>query len=343
MRYDAAIIGAGTNGLAAAAALAGAGLKTIVIERAGACRRPRRDARIPSGLFASPFCDEMAPIPAEIFRALDLARHGAIFVPAPSSLALWPDRRHEVLNWAPEANPGSAASPKREARADEIRARAFADGSQRAPEWLAQASGPAPWPGADWSAFSLADLLDDAFIGSRRCQSACDGGRALRALRRSVRGGERAPSAGAPAVRRRDGRDGDARGGASAGRGDAAGAEISLGLEAADIRLDGARATGVRLADGTAIEARAVISTLDLRRTFFSLFAWKDLPGEAVERVSRYRIAGGRRGCCSRSMRRRRWTRISRKVRSISRPTLDAFAAAPMPRGECGSCRSSRR
>lgn len=73
----------------------------------------------------------------------------------------------------------------------------------------------------------------------------------------------------------------------------AVGAEISLGLEAADIRLDGGCATGVRLADGTAIEARAVLSTLDLRRTFFSLFTWKDLPGEAVERVSRYRIAGG--------------------------------------------------
>jgi phytoene dehydrogenase-like protein len=72
-----------------------------------------------------------------------------------------------------------------------------------------------------------------------------------------------------------------------------AGAEISLGLEAVDIRLDGARATGVRLADGTAIEASAVLSTLDLRRTFFSLFTWKDLPGEAVERVSRYRISGG--------------------------------------------------
>jgi phytoene dehydrogenase-like protein len=71
------------------------------------------------------------------------------------------------------------------------------------------------------------------------------------------------------------------------------GAEISLGLDVADIRLRSGRATGLHLADGTEIEARAVISTLDLRRTFFSLFAWKDLPKSVEQRVSRFRYSAG--------------------------------------------------
>ena len=293
MRYDAAIIGAGTNGLAAAAALAGAGLKMIVIERAGACGGRAATREFHPGFFASPFCDEMAPIPAEIFRALDLARHGAIFVPAPSSLALWPDRRHGVLNWGrSEAWKRCFAEARK--RADAIRERAFADGSQRAQEWWRRAPVLRRGPAADWSALSLADLLDDTFVGSADARANAT---AVALCGRSADPG--ATGSALHLLAPGTGGSGVVMGGmatlASAllRAATSAGAEISLGLEAADIRLDGARATGVRLADGTAIEASAVLSTLDLRRTFFSLFTWKDLPGEAVERVSRYRIAGG--------------------------------------------------
>jgi phytoene dehydrogenase-like protein len=72
----------------------------------------------------------------------------------------------------------------------------------------------------------------------------------------------------------------------------AAGVEVSLGLEVTDILHDKRRACGVRLADGTEVEARAVVSTLDLRRSFFSLFAWKDLPSGIVKRVSAWRQSG---------------------------------------------------
>jgi phytoene dehydrogenase-like protein len=67
--------------------------------------------------------------------------------------------------------------------------------------------------------------------------------------------------------------------------------EISLGLEVSDIRHKNQRATGVRLSDGTEIEARTVISTLDLKRTFSSLFAWNELPQAAATRVSTFRYA----------------------------------------------------
>ena len=71
----------------------------------------------------------------------------------------------------------------------------------------------------------------------------------------------------------------------------AAGAQLSPGLDVSDIRHAKQRAIGVRLADGTEIEARAVISTLDLKRTFHSLFAWNDLPEAVVARVSGFRHA----------------------------------------------------
>jgi len=84
VRYDAAIIGAGANGLTAAAVLARAGLKTLVIERAGraggpACHRPvssrlrgfglrYRVPEIPAAVAAalgSPRCLEIEHLPSD--------------------------------------------------------------------------------------------------------------------------------------------------------------------------------------------------------------------------------------------------------------------------------------
>jgi phytoene dehydrogenase-like protein len=251
VRYDAAIIGAGANGLAAAAALAGAGHKVVVLERAAAPGGRCTTREFHPGFRASPFCDEVAPIPAEIFRALDLARHGAIFIGAQSE--------HPLL--------------------EDIRARGFADASrQPRRRWFGAAPDPAPWPGQDWSRRTLVEVSDDERALSGR---AADPNFRGTALQRLASGGSGVPMGGLATL-------GQAL--ASAAR--KAGAEISLGLEVADIRHHKQRATGVRLADGTEIEARAVISTLDLRRTFFSLFAWKDLPKTVTERVSAWRQTG---------------------------------------------------
>jgi len=71
-----------------------------------------------------------------------------------------------------------------------------------------------------------------------------------------------------------------------------AGAEIRCGLEASEVRTAEGRATIVVLADGTEIEARAVISTLDLRRSFLSLFKWNELPATLLNRIRNFRMAG---------------------------------------------------
>jgi phytoene dehydrogenase-like protein len=70
------------------------------------------------------------------------------------------------------------------------------------------------------------------------------------------------------------------------------GVETSCGLEVADIRCRRERLDGVRLADGAEVAARAVISTLDFKRTFLSLFAWNALPRELARRAALFRMSG---------------------------------------------------
>src|SRR6185312_17268930 len=75
---------AGPDGLAAAARLGRAGLKTIVIERATTVGGRCTTREFHPGFRASPFADEVAAIPAGIFWSLDLARRGALLAPPPS-------------------------------------------------------------------------------------------------------------------------------------------------------------------------------------------------------------------------------------------------------------------
>ncbi|MEI9930954.1 MAG: NAD(P)/FAD-dependent oxidoreductase [Rhizomicrobium sp.] len=293
MRYDAAIIGAGTNGLAAAATLARAGLNAVVLERAAFCGGRAVTREFHPGFRASPFVDELAPIPAEIMRDLDLARHGAIFAPSTSSLAIWPDRRNEVLRWTGCAafNGVLAAAQK---RAREVLAKASSDAAVvPARRWFSPAPMPSPWPGEDCRCFLSAGLLEDAggdedtrahllatALSGRSADPFTPGSALYLHLLARQSGGM--PMGGLATLS-----------GALEAVARSAGAEILFGLEVADIALRGDRAVALHLADGTEIEARAIISTLDQRRTFFSLFAWRDLPQTVERRVSRFRYAAG--------------------------------------------------
>lgn len=72
VRYDAAIIGAGADGLAAAALLARAGLKTVVVERAAAPGGRLVTETFHPGFRASPFTDRIAEIPPPVAALVPL-------------------------------------------------------------------------------------------------------------------------------------------------------------------------------------------------------------------------------------------------------------------------------
>jgi phytoene dehydrogenase-like protein len=80
--------------------------------------------------------------------------------------------------------------------------------------------------------------------------------------------------------------------GALAGAARDAGADIRCGLDVSDLKLDNGRVAYVTLADGSEFETRTVISTLDLKRTFLSLFSWKALPKAIVAKAGAFRMAG---------------------------------------------------
>src|SRR5215467_10126994 len=96
MKYDAIVIGGGHNGLTAAAYLAGAGRRTLVLER----RHVRGGAAVTEEVFPGfrfSVCSYVVSLlRPEIIRELDLARHGleilpldGTFTPMPSGDYLW--------------------------------------------------------------------------------------------------------------------------------------------------------------------------------------------------------------------------------------------------------------
>ena len=104
--HDVVIIGGGHNGLVAAAFLAKAGLKTLVLERAEQVGGCAITSEIAPG-FRCPTLAHRAAIDPAILRALDLARHGLEIVrPAARVWAPSEDGRSLTL-WA-DADPGGA-------------------------------------------------------------------------------------------------------------------------------------------------------------------------------------------------------------------------------------------
>ncbi|MBS0273703.1 MAG: NAD(P)/FAD-dependent oxidoreductase [Proteobacteria bacterium] len=288
MRYDAAIIGAGADGLAAAVMLVRSGLKVIVLERnerpGGRCIT----REFHPGFQASPFCDELPPIPPEIFWSLGLARLGAVFVPASVSTALWRDCAKSLAGNAGLFRAQSAAT----IRAALERSEKDILPQRKASFWTRSQPVRDAWPGEAWAARSLSDLLSGGISDAGARALAVAEALGPRAAHPDLAGSALhllAPPSGSGLVAGGLQRLADSLLAAAQG----GGAEILCGLEVTDIRRHGGKATGLRLADGTEIAARAVVSTLDLKRTFLSLFAWNDLPPEVGNRVGSFRMAGG--------------------------------------------------
>jgi phytoene dehydrogenase-like protein len=276
---DVAIVGAGHNGLVAAAYLARAGLSVAAFERrdiaGGACVTEE----LWPGVRASPGAYTLSLLRAEIMRELDLARHGLrvevhepyLFAPFPDGRAVvtWSDaaRTHEQLarDWsAADADGYSAWSAGR------------AEAAARARPLMLELPDRERWLEAVGE-----EILDGSIAGELRGIPS-DQVRvpfALQGLIGTLAGPEDrgtafvsfyhdlGEAAGPP------GAWGYARGGMGAvtaalrSAAEAAGAEVRLAAPVERVLSDDGRATGIVLEDGSELAARAVVSNADPLRT----------------------------------------------------------------------------
>ena len=322
---DAIVIGGGHNGLVAAAYLARAGRRVLVLERRERIGGAAVSEEVFPGFRFSVFSYAVSLLRPEIIRDLDLPRHGLHILPLESSftplpngdyLAQWSDadrNRRELARHSPrdaEAYDEFGRLMHQMARAVKpFLGMAPPDPASFEPAELLGLAGIARHlRGLGEAQFhalcklltmSAADYLDEWF----ECE-------ALKATK-SASGiigtllGPRSPGTAYVLLHHYMGEIdgvfrswGFARGGsgsvsdaiASAAR--SFGARIRTEAPVARVLVENGRAGGVVLENGEEIGAKLVVSGADPRRTFLQLVGAKHLPGEFVEAIERFRLRG---------------------------------------------------
>jgi phytoene dehydrogenase-like protein len=314
-------VGGGHNGLAAATVLARRGVKTLVLEARPEVGGAAITEELHPGFRISTLAHAAQPA-AALMTELRLGDHGLELIdPDPYLFAPHPDGRSLLLSRDVDASVSSiAAFSANDARrypefcATLARIRAFVGGVMAStPPDIEQPTYADVWSMLmmgrrfrglgkkdayrllRWAPMSAADFVSEWFESEPLRAAIAAGGIFGTAF------GPRSAGSAAVLLMRLgagDGRQRLVRGGlgalttalASAAR--AAGAEIRRNAEVRRIRVKDGRATGVTLTSGEEIEAKAVVSNADPRRTLLGLIDPVELEPGFLQRMRNYRASG---------------------------------------------------
>jgi phytoene dehydrogenase-like protein len=315
--YDAIVVGAGHNGLTAAAVLARAGRRVLVVEKNQCIGGAAAGYEIAPGFRAPRFAHLLPAPPPRLERALDLGRHGLAYARRDlPTLALAVDGRHVVIEGGRARFLSGLAHPNAEAFAAlHGRLTRFAGALAgklletpprlQRPDWrdlagLAKLGLDLRRLGAEDAREFLRVLLsnvrdvvldemaDGPLAGALALDAVMGGhigprspGTALTLLYRLAQGGGRhLPRGGMAALCDALARAAEARG-----------ATVRCDAAVAAVTVENDRATGIRLANGETLTAPLVLSSPDAQTTL-RLTGVEHFDAETVRRIRHVRCKG---------------------------------------------------